>query len=644
MSYQPFLISPFKSGLQTQNAPWQMPPDAALELDNAYVKDGVLMRREGTQRLAQFVSSLGPQTNKITGIFNYVGLAVGAKQWELLFTDTTRMCRYNTVTEVCDPIDVNDIFASANYKWFSNFGITDATTQNILFIADNNEVGVPPNSPIRTYTFGAAVTSDFWPQYGSDAAKDYVLTYLMAFPLKSRLVMLNTVEDFVTPVRKPQRARWSVAHDPRDTADQWRDDIPGNGGYLDAPTSDFIIGAAALQDYLIVFFSGSTWTLKPTADPALPFRWDRINNFRACDATYSVIPHDRYVISFGRTGIVACDGIEVKRIDQNIPDFVTDTVKQDQFQEMYSATDYAMKKSWTSYNYSGDDAVATNDAILVRTEDEGAYSMFDLRLSCMGNGSSSRDFALGDFVGDYDWDFSHFDAEDFNSFFDQKDAPMFLGGGYNGWIYRLEIGASDDTPVGLDLAYSMKYMSAGLNPFRDQGKEAQLGYMDIYCDLDPSARLLVGFYQDDNPTAFKVEVINCLPDQQWQCDILDVALTNPCRVTSVGHGLNTGDKIYIYAVTGTVELNSLPFTVTRIDDNNFDLQGIDATGYTAYTGWGVVLNSPIIEQEERVWKRVYCGAVGNLHQFSIEHYGKNEHVAIHAVRPWFKPVGSRQLI
>jgi hypothetical protein len=53
---------------------------------------------------------------------------------------------------------------------------------------------------------------------------------------------------------------------------------------------------------------------------------------------------------------------------------------------------------------------------------------------------------------------------------------------------------------------------------------------------------------------------------------------NLIRVTATGHGLNTGDNVYICATLGTIEANNLSrskptWTVTVIDANTFDLVG-----------------------------------------------------------------------
>jgi len=43
--------------------------------------------------------------------------------------------------------------------------------------------------------------------------------------------------------------------------------------------------------------------------------------------------------------------------------------------------------------------------------------------------------------------------------------------------------------------------------------------------------------------------------------------------------------------------------------------------------------------EEKVWKRLYCGTVGNFHKIYIHHTASNQTPNFHAVVPYFKPVG-----
>ena len=43
-------------------------------------------------------------------------------------------------------------------------------------------------------------------------------------------------------------------------AQAWRQDVPGRGGFIDAPTEERIISAGFVRDMLIVLFEFSTWS------------------------------------------------------------------------------------------------------------------------------------------------------------------------------------------------------------------------------------------------------------------------------------------------------------------------------------------------------------------------------------------------
>lgn len=64
--------------------------------------------------------------------------------------------------------------------------------------------------------------------------------------------------------------------------------------------------------------------------------------------------------------------------------------------------------------------------------------------------------------------------------------------------------------------------------------------------------------------------------------------TNPCVLTVVGHGRTTGDIVVVTGVGGMTQLNDKLFTVTVVDADRVSLDGVDATGYTAYTSGGTI--------------------------------------------------------
>ena len=74
--------------------------------------------------------------------------------------------------------------------------------------------------------------------------------------------------------------------------------------------------------------------------------------------------------------------------------------------------------------------------------------------------------------------------------------------------------------------------------------------------------------------------------------ITNVTQANPAVVTSVNHGLATGQTIYIYNVEGMTELNNNFFTVTVLTSSTFSI-GVDSTAFLAYIGGGSWSVTPV---------------------------------------------------
>ena len=69
-------------------------------------------------------------------------------------------------------------------------------------------------------------------------------------------------------------------------------------------------------------------------------------------------------------------------------------------------------------------------------------------------------------------------------------------------------------------------------------------------------------------------------------NITNITQANPAVVEVVSHAFSTGNLIAIDDVVGMVEVNNLSFRITVITANHFQLDGIDSSGYTAYTSGG----------------------------------------------------------
>ncbi len=116
-------------------------------------------------------------------------------------------------------------------------------------------------------------------------------------------------------------------------------------------------------------------------------------------------------------------------------------------------------------------------------------------------------------------------------------------------------------------------------------------------------------------------------------------------ISASNHGLVSGDKVYIYGVQGTDEMNNREITVTFnvIQDqiNTFRASEVDASAFTAYINGGKVVRNRFTTR--RVWKRAYARGIGFQHRIRITESSDNVEFRIHAWRLWAKKIGVRQL-
>jgi hypothetical protein len=80
-----------------------------------------------------------------------------------------------------------------------------------------------------------------------------------------------------------------------------------------------------------------------------------------------------------------------------------------------------------------------------------------------------------------------------------------------------------------------------------------------------------------------------LPGSGYGATVFAATNANPCAITtSAPHGYVTGDQVTFYVVNGMTQLNGNTYTITVTGLNTFTLNGVDSTGYGAFTGGGGV--------------------------------------------------------
>ncbi len=68
--------------------------------------------------------------------------------------------------------------------------------------------------------------------------------------------------------------------------------------------------------------------------------------------------------------------------------------------------------------------------------------------------------------------------------------------------------------------------------------------------------------------------------------ISNITNASPAVVTDVAHAYSDGDVVLITSVMGMTQVNDRAFTILTVDADNYQLVGIDSTGYSGYTFGG----------------------------------------------------------
>jgi len=440
MAFERFLISPFSTGLQTDERPWKIMDDAFYQLQNAYVFRGRCRKRFGSTLMGSMpqlsrlrinvgVTTSGALSDTVPGAISTFGLVGQAfsvgNQFFTVYNDTTGpQAMYSTgvgagtfdistgdfaitgtgaidgtivywypgqpvmgITQYLQGA-INDhptyafdtqfayIYANPgwersgtgtapvwhgtndNYFWATNWqgSTTSANTgQPVLFVTNFqvtnlNGAGTATDDPIWYTQDGStwkSITTNvdngfyFLPATASAFPNGpFVVTSRLIVPFKNRLLLLNTVENnnssgvgAGTNTNYVNRCRYSFNGSPF-APNAWYEpntsDDSGNraagAGFTDAATEEQIISAQFIKDRLIVYFERSTWELAYTGNEVLPFVWQKLNNELGSQSTFSTVPFDKEVLTIGNTGVHGCNGSNVRRIDEKIPQFIFDDV------------------------------------------------------------------------------------------------------------------------------------------------------------------------------------------------------------------------------------------------------------------------------------------------------------------------------
>lgn len=485
---QPYLISEFKTGINTYLQPWIRPLDAFEPLINAYIYRGTINKRAG---YTVFGNQLA-DTNPVMGIMRYIDETTGAIS--LVVASTVNLYLYDPGTKTFGLVGAPPTFTGNITNFFNSTNWqANPAASSYLYMVNNID-------PLTTFDG----TNANQPTITIDGAGQTILTAIDVVVYKQRLLLIRPTLS-VDGVQN-QSIYWSAVQNDS----LWRTDIAGQGGFLAAPTGDIIQSAEFIRDVLVVFFTNSTWIFRFTGNDSAPFRWDKANNSKSTNAPYASIAYDERATSIGNTGFIACDGVNVQRYDIPIIDYYETEFSEEYYTQSYSQRYDNLNQSWTFYvsnDRDSDDfplvggvAPGSNKALIYNfLENTWATYTWSVPMTCMGLFYNQAGTTWQDLNQSPDDEWQNQD-QSWNSYSNQKGAPILLAGDVNGNIYYMDNGGAV-TDNGTEIVIDV--VTTRWNPILQLGQKVQFSYIDIYykiSSLDPDnpITVLLNFYVDNS--------------------------------------------------------------------------------------------------------------------------------------------------
>lgn len=284
---------------------------------------------------------------------------------------------------------------NSDFFWSTNYFVGDGN-QKIFWVTNFSGTA---GDPIR-YTNGNA-WEDFAPTI--NAAGDVLAQCLAMLPFRGRLVTFNTLEgaDLATSVSYTNRVRWAAIGTPFSDVsgivttvnpNAWRDDIRGQGGFLDIPTSEAIVSVGFVRDNLVIYCERSTWQLRYTGRSIAPFQIEKVNSELGAESTFSAVQFDTSLVGVGDKGIVECDSFKSDRIDIKIPDLIYEFNNNNEgTKRVHGIRDFQQRLAFWIYPYAPTTSLNESaDAVypdrrLVYNYENDSWAIFTDSLTCLGN-------------------------------------------------------------------------------------------------------------------------------------------------------------------------------------------------------------------------------------------------------------------
>jgi hypothetical protein len=330
---------------------------------------------------------------------------------------------------------------NTQFFWATTWIQTGSATK-VFFVTNFNQ-----NEPNFMRYFNGTAWNNFMPILNQISAGPDVFNYLFSARIivlfKNRLLAFNTWEGSIAPgINYNNRFRYSQYGSPLNS-DSWRKDIPGKGGGINIPTTESIITVEFVKDRLIVFCERSTWEVVFTGNQAFPFQVQQINTELGAESTFSIVPFDKICLGIGNTGIHACNGSNVQRIDEKIPDTVFSIHQNGQgVERVYGIRDYYVEMVyWTFPSTKATTDFPYCNKVLIFNYKTGTWAFNDDSITAFGYFQPNVGVTWSSTT--VTWD----DTETWDSGAVQALFRQVLAGNQQGYVFLCDADAQTNAPV-----------------------------------------------------------------------------------------------------------------------------------------------------------------------------------------------------
>ncbi len=541
MSYQPFLISGFKTAKSIGMEPWLSPPDAFPILENMHVNKGVLEKRLGFSPFAQMKHGAVAQTDtSITGIHTYLQKGMPS----LLIMDSkgvagayTGRCNfYNPIDEIMTDVSSNlgapaDLFTGSPSDFFSFLN-----WQGVGYMVNNvDQIHKWEGRGHAVVPFNIKIDAD-------DPLANQIDTCRFMFIKDDRIILLDTVE---LGTWRQGRCRYSPVLQ--------TDFSAAGGGFVDAYTQERICAAGMVGKNIAVYTqggeSGTLWLIKSTGNSDIPLKWERVTTTELCRSPYSGVELKDGLAAVGATNIIFYDGFKIKDLDiPNLRDIL------DEFNDVYirSVFGYNQKEKRHLLFTFADASSVKPDRILDYNINENNFTIYKSEQSffvnCFGGFNDQKVPTLAELDDVVIGDGALISAITVDSrAILGTPKPFTLIGCRNSRVYKWGDGEFDGTNDD-NGKIEIKVSSIELNPFVDKGLKVACEKVGFLVDNDSGASYLVSMYKGTSTTAYKTKTISCdgSNDKFWAWIFCDGEIGNFHRIEITHTDKGNTPKIHAF--------------------------------------------------------------------------------------------------